>query len=97
MKFDGLHDVVVFFILGCLVCFIWSAPEVMDLVKSLPAKEAIDLDRMVEEWTAGIVDQKFEAAVKSGAFDAMAAEAIRELEAGATLPLREVLDDSQFS
>lgn len=32
----------------------------MDLVKSLPAKEAIDLGRMVEEWTAGIVDQKFE-------------------------------------
>jgi hypothetical protein len=27
----------------------------------------------------------------------MAAEAIRELEAGATLPLSEVLDDSQFS
>jgi len=26
-----------------------SAAEVMDLVKSLPAKEAIDLDRMVEE------------------------------------------------
>jgi hypothetical protein len=42
------------------------------------------------------VDQKFEAAVKSGAFDAMAAEAIRELEAGATLPLNEVLDDSHL-
>ena len=69
-----------------------SAAEVMDLVKSLPAKEAIDLGRMVEEWTADIVDQKFEAAVKSGAFDAMAAEAIRELEAGATLPLNEVLE-----
>ena len=69
-----------------------SAADVMDLVKSLPAKEAIDLGRMVEEWTAGIVDQKFEAAVKSGAFDAMAAEAIRELEAGATLPLNEDLE-----
>ena len=76
--------------------FYMSAPEVMDLVKSLPAKEAIDLDRMVEEWTAGIVDQKFEAALKAGAFDAMAAEAIRELETGA-MPLNEVLDDSQFS
>jgi hypothetical protein len=73
-----------------------SAAEVMDLVKSLPAKEAIDLGRMVEEWTAGIVDQKFEAALKAGAFDAMAAEAIRELETGA-MPLNEVLDDSQFS
>jgi len=63
-------------------------------VKSLPAKEAVDLN-MVEEWTAGIVDQKFEAAVKSGAFDAMAAEAIRELEVGATLPLNEVLDGAE--
>ena len=42
------------------------------------------------------MDQKFEAALKAGAFDAMAAEAIRELETGA-MPLNEVLDDSQFS
>jgi hypothetical protein len=31
------------------ILFHMSAAEVMDLVKSLPAKEAIDLDRMVEE------------------------------------------------
>ena len=39
------------------------------------------------------MDRKFEAAVEAGAFDAMADEALREAEAGKTIPLDEILDD----
>ena len=70
-----------------------SAVEVMDLVKDLPEPEALNLGRMMDDWLAGIVDRKFEAAVEAGAFDAMAAEALREAEAGKTIPLDEILDD----
>jgi hypothetical protein len=74
-----------------------SAVEVMDLVKRLPEREAMDLGRMLDDWLAGIVDRKFESAVKAGAFDDMAAEALREAEAGKTVPLDEVLDDRRVS
>jgi hypothetical protein len=73
---------------GCM-----SAVEVMDLVKDLPEPEALNLGRMLDDWLAGIVDRKFEAAVEAGAFDAMAAEALREAEAAKTFPLDEILDD----
>ena len=43
-----------------------SAVEVMDLVKDLPEPEALNLGRMLDDWLAGIVDRKFEAAVESG-------------------------------
>lgn len=62
-----------------------SAVELMDLVKRLPEPEALNLGRMLDEWLAGIVDRKFEAAVEAGAFDDMAAEALREAEAGKRL------------
>jgi hypothetical protein len=52
---------------------------------------------MIDDWLAGIVDRKFEAAAKAGVFDEMAAEALREAEAGITVPLDEVLDDRRFS
>ena len=70
-----------------------SAVEVMDLVKDLPEPEALNLGHMLDDWLAGIVDRKFEVAVEAGASDAMAAEALREAEAGKTIPLDEVLDD----
>jgi len=73
-----------------------SAVEVMDLVKRLPEREAMDLGRMLDDWLAGIVDRKFEVAVSAGAFDAMAAEALREAEEGKTIPLHEVLDDRRI-
>ena len=74
-----------------------SATEVMNLAKQLPEMEVLDLARMLEAWTAAMVDQKFEAAVKSGAFDQMAADALHELEAGKTIPLDEVLHDPRLS
>ena len=70
-----------------------SAVEVMDLVKDLPESAVLNLGRMLDDWLAGIVDRKFEAAVEEGAFDAMAVEAVREAEAGKTIPLDEILDD----
>ena len=74
-----------------------SAAEVMNLAKQLPEMEVLDLARMLEAWTAAMVDQKFEAAVKSGAFDQMAADALHELEAGNTMALDEVLHDPRLS
>ena len=74
-----------------------SAAEVMNLAKQLPEREVFDLARMLDEWTATIIDQKLETAVKTGAFDQMAAEALRELEAGKTIPLDEVLHDPRLS
>lgn len=68
----------------------------MDLVKRLPEREAMDLGRMLDNWLAGIVDRKFEAAVSAGVFDAMAAEALREAKEGKTIPLNEVLDDCRI-
>jgi len=73
-----------------------SAVEVMDLVKRLPEREAMDLGRMLDNWLAGIVDRKFEAAVSAGVFDAMAAEALREAKEGKTIPLNEVLDECRI-
>ena len=68
----------------------------MDLVKRLPEREAMDLGRMLDNWLAGIVDRKFEAAVSAGVFDAMAAEALREAKEGKTIPLNEVLDECRI-
>jgi len=55
------------------------------------------LARMLDEWTASMVDQKFASAIQSGAFDKLAAEALQELETGKTIPLDEVLHDPQLS
>lgn len=74
-----------------------SALEVMDLVKTLPERDVLDLGRMLDEWTAELVDRRVATAVESGAFEAMADEALRELEAGKTVPLDEVLDNSGLS
>jgi uncharacterized hydantoinase/oxoprolinase family protein len=74
-----------------------SAAEVMSLAKQLPDREVLDLARMLEEWTATMVDRKLETAVQSGAFDKLAAEALQELEAGKTIPLDEVLHDPRLS
>jgi uncharacterized hydantoinase/oxoprolinase family protein len=74
-----------------------SAAEVMNLAKQLPDREVLDLARMLDDWTASMVDRKLETAVQSGAFDQMAAEALRELEAGETIPLDEVLHDPRLS
>ena len=74
-----------------------SAAEVMNLAKQLPEKEVLDLARLLDAWTAAMVDQKLEAAIQSGAFDQMAADALHELEAGNTIALDEVLHDPRLS
>ena len=79
----------------CVLLVFWffgfmSAVEVMDLVKRLPEREALNLGRMLEDWLAGLVDRKFDAAVEAGAFDAMAAEALREAEAGKRLRIEDL-------
>jgi hypothetical protein len=88
--------------MDCVLLGLWffelmSAVEVMNLVKRLPEREAMNLGQMLDDWLSGIVDRKFEAAVKAGVFDDMAAEALREAEAGKTVPLDEILDDRRVS
>jgi hypothetical protein len=85
----------VFFVVLWFLEFM-SAVEVMDMVKQLPEREAMNLGQMMDEWLAGIVDRRFEAAVSEGAFNALAAEALREAEAGKTRPLDEILDDRRI-
>jgi hypothetical protein len=74
-----------------------SAAEVMNLAKQLPEREVLDLARLLDAWTTAMMDQKFKAAVQSGAFDQMAADALQELKAGKTIPLDEVLHDPRLS
>lgn len=74
-----------------------SAVELMDLVKKMPEREVLDLARMVDAWSADLVDQRLESAVQAGAFDELAAEAVREMDAGKTVPLDEVLDNARLS
>ena len=74
-----------------------GAVELMDLVKKLPEREVLDFARMVEDWSEDLVDQRLEAAVQAGAFDELAAEAVREMEAGKTAMLDEVLDNARLS
>jgi hypothetical protein len=74
-----------------------SVTEVMNLAKQLPDREVLDLARRLDEWTATMVDRKFETAVKSGAFDQMAAAALQELETGKTTPPDEVLQDPRLT
>ena len=76
---------------------VMSAAEVMELVRELPEREVLDLGQMLDDWAAELVDRKFENAVRAGAFDDLAAEALRETGDGRTVPLNEVLDNEHVS
>lgn len=69
----------------------------MTEVRKLPEDELLDLAMQVEEFAASLVDARFAKKVESGAFDHLAAEALRELKEGKTLALYEVLDEHGIS
>ena len=66
--------------------------DLMVEVRKLPEDELLVLATQVEEVAARVVDGRFAEKVRAGTFDAMAAEALKELEDGKTVTLHEVLD-----
>jgi hypothetical protein len=51
----------------------------------------------VDAEAARAVDTKFTALVREGDFDELAAEALKELKEGKSIPLHEVLDEHRIS
>lgn len=70
--------------------------EIMKEVRKLPDHELLALAAQVEEEAARAVDHRFESRVREGEFDALAAEALRELKEGKTRPLDEILDEREL-
>jgi len=68
-----------------------SAKDIIALIRREPQEVILEIGLMLDELRAELVDQKLKSAVESGAFDEMAARALREHAAGTTTPLHEIL------
>ena len=71
--------------------------ELMGEIRKLPDDELLALAAQVEAEAARAVDTRFTAMVKEGEFDELAAEALKELKEGKSIPLHEVLDEHRIS
>ncbi|MBU6171004.1 MAG: hypothetical protein KGQ87_05865 [Verrucomicrobia bacterium] len=71
--------------------------ELMGEIRKLPDDELLALAAQVDAEAARAVDTRFTAMVKEGDFDELAAEALKELKAGKSIPLHEVLDEHRIS
>ena len=71
--------------------------ELMGEIRKLPDDELLALAAQVEAEAARAVDTRFTAMVKEGDFDELAAEALKELKEGKSIPLHEVLDEHRIS
>ena len=67
--------------------------ELMKEIRKLPDDELLVLVAQVEAEAARAVDERFSAKVQEGAFDELAAAALREFKEGQTVSLHEVLDE----
>ena len=67
--------------------------DLMTEIRKLPDDELLALAAQVEAEAARAVDTRFTAMVKDGNFDELAAEALKELKEGKSIPLHEVLDE----
>lgn len=65
--------------------------EIEQAVEHLPEKDFQSFAQWFDEARARRVDAAFEKAVLAGKFDEMAARALRDMDAGQTTPLDEVL------
>ena len=70
--------------------------ELMGEIRKLPDDELLALAAQVEAEAARAVDTRFTAMVKEGDFDELAAEALKELKEGKSIPLHEVLDEHRI-
>ncbi len=71
--------------------------ELMGEIRKLPDDELLALAAQVDAEAARAVDTKFTALVREGDFDEHAAEALKELKEGKSIPLHEVLDEHRIS
>ena len=71
--------------------------ELMGEIRKLPDDELLALAAQVDAEAARVVDTRFTAMVKEGDFDELAAEALKELKEGKSIPLHEVLDEHRIS
>lgn len=71
--------------------------ELMGEIRKLPDDELLALAAQVDAEAARAVDTRFTAMVKEGEFDELAAEALKELKEGKSIPLHEVLDEHRIS
>ena len=71
--------------------------ELMGEIRKLPDDELLALAAQVDAEAARAVDTKFTALVREGEFDELAAEALKELKEGRSIPLHEVLDEHRIS
>ncbi len=74
-----------------------SIAELMSEIRKLPDDDLLALAAQVDAEAARAVDERFSAKVREGCFDEGAAEALRELKEGKTVPLHEVLDECRIS
>jgi hypothetical protein len=70
--------------------------ELMGEIRKLPDDELLALAAQVDAEAARAVDTRFTAMVKEGDFDELAAEALKELKEGKSIPLHEVLDEHRI-
>ncbi len=70
--------------------------ELMGEIRKLPDDELLALAAQVDAEAARAVDTKFTALVREGDFDELAAEALKELKEGKSIPLHEVLDEHRI-
>ena len=71
--------------------------DLMGEIRKLPDDELLALAAQVDAEAARAVDTKFTALVREGDFDELAAEALKELKEGKSIPLHEVLDEHRIS
>jgi hypothetical protein len=71
--------------------------ELMGEIRKLPDDELLALAAQVDAEAAPAVNTRFTAMVKEGDFDELAAEALKELKEGKSIPLHEVLDEHRIS
>lgn len=76
--------------------FAMSVTELMKEIRKLPDTDLLALAAQVDAEAARAVDERFASKVRDGAFDDLAAEALRELKQGKTVSLHEVLDERQL-
>lgn len=74
-----------------------SIITLMKEIRKLPENELLALAAQVEEAAACAVDARFAGKVRDGAYDTLAAEALKELKEGKTVSLHEVLDEHGVS
>ncbi len=73
-----------------------SIAELMKEIRMLPDDALLALAAQVEAEAARAVDEQFASKVREGVFTELAADALKELKSGKTIPLDEVLDERRL-